>query len=389
MFVELHIIQNFAPSNLNRDDTGNPKEAEFGGVRRARISSQAIKRAIRWHESFSSGTGVKPSVRTKKLANDLFKRMEVDEDLRQDAEILALEFAKVFSSQKGKMDENEPEKTSVLIFLADQELREIAQQLVLLDFAQAASEVRALDQQKFSKPEARVNKSPLYSLAKEWVKKTQGRTSAPDIALYGRMLADDPKTNIDAASQVAHALSTHRMNMEIDFFTAVDDLQPAEETGAAMIGVTGFNSACFYRYARIDWKQLVKNLDGDGELARRTVAAFFTAALRAIPTGKQNSFAAQNPPSFALAVTRTDGASWNLVNAFEKPVRPDREGGYVAPSVSALDAYWERLGRYYGNTDVKPHVLNVEEVPLNALKEAELESTAKWIASILAALPAQ
>jgi CRISPR system Cascade subunit CasC len=140
---------------------------------------------------------------------------------------------------------------------------------------------------------------------------------AVDLALFGRMLADLPNKNIDAACQVAHALSTNKVSMEFDFFTAVDDLSPEEETGAGMMGTVEFNSACFYRYANIDLKQLTGNLAGDSELAQKAVEAFLRAAVATIPTGKQNSMAAQNPPSLVFAVVRDKGL-WSLANAFVK-----------------------------------------------------------------------
>jgi len=202
------------------------------------------------------------------------------------------------------------------------------------------------------------------------------------------MLANDPKLNLDAALQVAHAISTHRVNMDIDFFTAVDDLQPREETGAGMMGVVAFNSACFYRYARLDWDQLVANLDGDVALARKTVEGFLRASLRAVPTGKQNSFAAQNPPSLALAVVRSDGMAWSLTNAFEAPVRPDRDGGYIAPSVQALDVYWGRLTQVYGGDHVTPIALALEsELPLENLAGAVVPDVNTWVRCVLDKLP--
>ncbi len=378
MFIELHIIQNFAPSNLNRDDTGNPKEAEFGGVRRARISSQAIKRAIRSEPVFVQTTQVDPGMRTRLLARKLTERLTAEGKEAEEAEQVALAFAEAFS---GKMETDG--RTSVLIYLSPEEINQMAHTL-MDNWDEVLAALQQLDEKK---PD--LKKTPLPKLVKDFLKQTKNRTSAPDIALFGRMLADKPELNLDAASQVAHALSTHRVNMEIDFFTAVDDLQRDEETGAGMMGVTGYNSATYYRYARIDWNQLVENLDGNKELAQRTVEGFLLAALRAIPTGKQNSFAAQNPPSFALAVTRNDGMSWSLVNAFEKPVRPDREGGYVAPSVQKLDAYWQRLTQFYGSEDIIPSVLNVDGVELKALADAEKQNVNDWVESVIAAIPAQ
>jgi CRISPR system Cascade subunit CasC len=127
-----------------------------------------------------------------------------------------------------------------------------------------------------------------------------------------------------------------------------------------MIGVTAFNSACFYRYSRIDWDLLVKNLNGDKELARKTVEGFLRAAALAIPSGKQNSFAAQNPPDFMLGVVRKDGQSWSLANAFETPVKPGRDGGLTPASIERLKGYWEKLSKVYGSDGATTSTLSLD-----------------------------
>jgi len=375
MFIELHMIQSFAPSNLNRDDTGNPKDTDFGGVRRARISSQAIKRAIRLNPIFKETTEVEPAVRTRLLARKLAEKLATAGKPEEDVQLVARAFAERYS---GKMDN---ERTSVLLYLSHEEIQMMANEL-LEHWDAALAAARSSNDKKAKKD------SPLSALVKDLINLTKNRTTAPDIALFGRMLADKPELNLNAACQVAHAISTHRVNMEIDFFTAVDDLQKEAETGAGMMGVTPFNSACFYRYARIDWDQLVKNLDGNVDVARKAVEGFLLAALRAVPTGKQNTFAAQNPPSLALAVVRKDGMSWNLVNAFETPVRPNSDGGYIAPSIEALDRYWGRLTRVYGSEHVSPFVLRVEEEPpLDALASTEKATVDGWIEAVMSKLP--
>lgn len=374
MFIELHMIQSFAPSNLNRDDTGNPKDTEFGGVRRARISSQALKRAMRLNKAFEEATQVKPAVRTRLLARKLVEKLTEAGKPEDEADLVAQAFAAEYS---GKMDKGH---TSVLLYLSDDEIQMMADGLI-------AHWDEALEAARNPGDKKSKNDSPFVPLVKKLIKETKNRTSAPDIALFGRMLADKPALNLAAACQVAHAISTHRVSMEMDFFTAVDDLQEESETGAGMMGITPFNSACFYRYARIDWVQLVKNLHGNGDLARKAVEGFLRASLRAIPTGKQNSFAAQNPPSLALAVVRDDGMSWSLANAFEKPVRPKADGGYVAPSIEKLDEYWGRLTKVYGGKP-KPFVLQVEaEPPLKALAGAEQPDAEKWVKAVLNELP--
>ncbi len=362
MFIELHLIQNFAPANLNRDDTNNPKDCDFGGVRRARISSQCFKRAVREDPHFAQTTAVPISDRTKLLKREISERL-VAAGLEADQALLrADEFSKHYSSKKGKMDEDQ---TLVLLFLSQAEVEEAARGL------------------KEAGEPAEIKK-----FAEDFAKNTKNRPGAPDIALFGRMLADRPETNIDAACQVAHAISTHAVNMDMDFFTAVDDLQTKEETGAGMMGLTGFNSSCFYRYASIDFNQLVRNLSDDVPLARKTVEAFLKASMYAVPTGKQNSYAAQNPPSFYMTVIRQDGGAWSMANAFEKPVSPS-QNGLVHASIQALDRYWDKLTGFFGD---QAHpvvaVLNCEEA-LNHLEPYQVDTVERWIQETLDQLPGE
>jgi CRISPR system Cascade subunit CasC len=372
MFVELHMIQNFSPSNLNRDDTNNPKDCEFGGVRRARISSQCIKRAIRNSPVFAETTGVDVGTRTRWLARLLHQRL-VDAG-KPDAEIDEV-LPALLGEYAGKLDK-EASRTAVLLYLSEQELDHLADTIVE-NWAELAAE---------DSREATVK-----SLVKALAKGARGVTSAPDIALFGRMLAERPELNLEAACQVAHAISTHRVTMDMDFFTAVDDLQESEETGAGMMGFVGFDSACFYRYARIDWRQLVLTLRGDRDLALRTVEAFLRASLAAVPSGKQNSFAAYNPPSLSLAVVRRDGMGWSLANAFERPVRPERDGGLVGPSVAALDQYWGRMCDVYGkSTLATTAALALEpDLPLDRVQEAAVQNVDQWVSAVTSALAAE
>jgi CRISPR system Cascade subunit CasC len=373
MFIELHLIQNFAPANLNRDDTGNPKDCEFGGVRRARISSQCIKRAIRHEPVFERITGQPNGKRTKRFIDKRLTPMLVDAGKSEaEARKVATEFFTAFASKL----EKDAAKTAVLLYFSPAELQGMVDAL-----AAAWADVSASDDKK--RAEA------IGQLVKGLVKQYKDRTSAPDIALFGRMLAEKPELNIDAACQVAHAISTHRVTMEMDFYTAVDDLQPEDTAGAGMMGFTAYDSACFYRYARLDWEQLVENLDDDVDLARRTVEGFLRASVAAIPTGKQNSFAAQNPPSFLLAVVKPQGMAWSLTNAFERPVRPGNEG-LTAPSVAALDAYWGRLVAVYGlETNAKVAALALDgDLPLQALKEYCVPTLEAWVKATVEALPA-
>ena len=323
MFIELHLIQNFVPSNLNRDDTNNPKDCEFGGHRRARISSQAFKRAIRKEPVFSKTTEVKNAERSGRMTKPIVEKLVEAGKSEDDAKLVANEMVAAYYSKKEKMDDKKPDRTLFLVYFAQSEIESLVK-TILEQWDEALKTAR--------------DEKPMAKFVKQLVDDTKYRTSAPDIALFGRMLADKTELNVDAACQVAHAISTHRVNMEMDFYTAVDELQTAEEdegAGAGMMGFTNFNSSCFYRYACIDFDQLVDNLGGDRDLARRTVEGFLRAAIDAIPTGKQNSFAAQNPTSLAVALVREDGKSWNLANAFEEPVRARRETGIIVPSIES------------------------------------------------------
>ena len=172
---------------------------------------------------------------------------------------------------------------------------------------------------------------------------------SPDIALFGRMLAEAPEVNVDAACQVAHAISTHQVNLETDFYTAVDDKNQRDETGAGMLGVTGYSSACYYRYALLDRDQLMRNLGGDAQLTDTAIEAFLQAFVQAIPTGKQNSMAAQNRPSLGLFVVREKGVPCSLANAFARPVRArdTMENDLITASKQALAGYFDRMNRVY------------------------------------------
>ena len=374
MFVELHMIQNFVPSNLNRDDAGNPKECEFGGYRRARISSQCLKRAIRMEPLFEKTVNAPHGLgdRTKLLANELIKPALVQAGKQKDE---ALGIASRFVKAYAQSIEKDGVTTSILVYISPEEVEEVVQSL--------------LDQWDTVLPDTKDADKALSDLAKRLLKKYEKITSAPDIALFGRMLAIRPSAKVlDAACQVAHAISTHAVSMEMDFFTAVDHI--SQKSGAGMMGYIGFNSACFYRYARIDWKQLVDNLNGDTNLARCTVEGFMRAAVAAVPSGMKNSFGQFNPPSFQLAVVREDGMGWSLANAFVKPISPTHNTDLVTASAQSLDRYWKRLCEVYGDTTLKRvAALSITEPPiqLDALAPHAVDSQKDWFAAVVDALP--
>ena len=383
MFVELHILQNFAPSNLNRDDTGMPKDCEFGGHRRARISSQAFKRAVR--DEFKEGALIDLqflATRTKRLVGELVDRLK---DRGKDSEE-ALSVAKAMLGGVG-LKVVEDDKTEYLLFLGGREIDSLADLCVEHWDAIAAevSDVLPVQEGSTRRTTKKAGKDAIPREVQSAVKDALNGGNAADLALFGRMLADLPDKKRDAASQVAHAISTNRISMDIDYYTAMDDLKKPDDTsGADMIGTVGFNSACFYRYSNVDVGQLKCNLQGDEGLARKTLEAFIRASVSAVPTGKQNSMAAHNPPSFVLAVVRRSSL-WNLANAFLKPVSAGRDGDLAACSVKALDSYWGKLARMYGDgAIVGKWVVSLEEDPVDNLKHSIVPSVSALVENVMA-----
>lgn len=397
MLIELHILQNFPPSNLNRDDIGQPKDSPFGGYRRARISSQCIKRATRLHPLFAEYTGVPTSQRTKLAGKLLALQLQTACKHQEDeAQQVALAFARQYS---GKMDEKDKArtKTAALLYLGNQEIVEIAERLHA-EWTQVLAEANTAQEEVPSgKRQGKKQQSTdgaIKGIVDALIKQTKNRTSAPDIALFGRMLADKPDTNIDAACQVAHAISTHAIErMEIDYFTAVDDAQDKNETGAGFLDVAYFNSACFYRYSCLDWSQLVTNLGGDESLARRTVEAYLRASEAAVPTGKKNGTAPQCRPSVMLAVVRNPrSVAWSLVNAFARPVN-GKQDGIIADSALSMAQHFANLSEFYGSESLATLALatpandiDVTTLP-EMVRKAYRKSFKDWIETVTGALP--
>ncbi len=347
MLVEMHILQNFAPSNLNRDDTGSPKDCEFGGYRRARISSQCLKRAMR--TAFRDDQLLPPeqqATRTKRLveavAHSLAQRGRDEEQAKAAVEAALASIGIGIDARTNT--------TQYLLYLGSREINAITtacdSNWEALTAASGGASAAAGGRQSARDAKRAGREAVPPEVGKALSGALDGGRAA-DLALFGRMVADLPERNIDAACQVAHALSTHQVSVEFDYYTAVDDLKPDDTAGADMIGTVEFNSACFYRYANVDLRQLQKNLGGDAELARDALKAFLRAAVTAVPSGKQNSMAAHNPPSLIMTVTRRS-IPWSLANAFVRPVRAGDSGDLVKSSTAALDAYWARLEGLYG-----------------------------------------
>lgn len=341
--IEIHVLQNFAPSNLNRDDTGAPKDAFFGGTRRARVSSQCDKRAIRQFFDEKVREGVfsadEMAVRTKRVYQAIVDALAGKRDPEETfakAEI-ALSYVKLKAAEGGK--------TQYLLFLGRREIAALAETIDA-----CWEQIVAADEGDAEKPKGKAKKAAANSAPKEVQARIEAAFNggkAVDVALFGRMLADMPEKNQNAACQVAHAISTHAVEREFDFYTAVDDLKPEDTAGADMMGTVEFNSACYYRYAVVDWAKLAENLQGDIDLAAKGLRTFLQGFVMAEPTGKQNSFAAHNPPEFVAVTVCTDAAPRNLANAFETAIRTKTGESLTRKSAEALAKKGGELEKAY------------------------------------------
>lgn len=334
LHIDVHILQSVPPSNINRDDTGSPKTAVYGGVRRARVSSQAWKRAAR-RDFDGLLDNSQLGVRTKRAVQLLTERItQINPDLDTEAgstrAIAALEAAKLKVKAGRKPKEGEQPLTEYLIFFSNVQLDRLA----LLAATAPDGKVNARD-------------------AKEALKQAH----SIDVALFGRMVANDADLNVDAACQVAHALSTHGIATEYDYYTAVDDENPEDETGAGMIGTIEFDSATLYRYATINVDTLKDNL-GDTTATARAAEAFVRSFVTSMPTGKQNTFANRTVPDAVVVMARKDRPV-NLVGAFEDAVKS--HDGFVKGSCEALATYATEVVAAFGDTPTNTWVTRVGE----------------------------
>lgn len=297
VFLDLHVIQTVPPSNINRDDTGSPKTAQYGGVRRARVSSQSWKKAMRDY-FLENCEEEKVGVRTLDLVNFVKEKiLSIDNSIGvKEAEEKS---ADVLKNAGITLKDN---KTKALFFMGNSQAEKLAK-------AAIAGEK---------------DKNKLQEIIKN--------NPAIDISLFGRMVADDPSLNEDASAQVAHAISTHAIQTEFDFFTAVDDRSGDENAGAGMLGTIEYNSSTLYRYANVAVHELLNQLK-DEESTVNTLKLFVKAFANSMPTGKVNSFANQTLPQLLLLEIREDRPV-NFVNAFENPIKS--RDGYVSESIHRL-----------------------------------------------------
>ncbi|PWH15265.1 MAG: type I-E CRISPR-associated protein Cas7/Cse4/CasC [Ardenticatenia bacterium] len=336
MLVQMHFLQNYAPANLNRDDTNAPKDAVFGNVRRGRVSSQCLKRSIRRSSIFRDAFGDDGllGMRTKLLPELVRKALKqqgaddatVEAIVRRVPEI-GRESTKRAAREEG--DENETTSretesaTRQLIFIGHDEIPRLADKLWQLYQSYGAGKW----------PKVKIDE----------ITKALGPSlpRSVDIAMFGRMTTSSAFEDVQAAVQVAHAISTHALVQESDYYTAVDDL--SGESGAGMIGDVEFNSSTYYRYLNVHWEQLVRNLGDDIPVARKAVLVLLEAAAKAHPSGKQNAFAAFNLPDVVLVEVMRDNLPVSYANAFLKPARPSGDQSLMDASVAQLSDYMNRV----------------------------------------------
>lgn len=346
--VEIHILETTAAGNLNRDDTGSPKTVEYGGVTRARVSSQAWKRPTR--ETFRDLLDpCDLGVRTKRIV-ELLRNRILEQTPQTDAELVAKIAESILSDGAGiKLTKprarknaagdagNELQQSGYLLFMGNRQYDRLA------DIAVEA--LAQNDPVKFVKSE------------KKRIKQIVSDDRSIDVALFGRMVADATDLNVDAAAQVAHAISVQAVDAESDFFTAVDDVKQnnddESDAGAAMIGQIEFNAATYYRYANVDANRLNDTL-GDASVTAKAAAAFVQAFVTSMPKGKINTFAQGTLPDLVVVNIR-DTQAVNLVGAFQKPVEPD----YVRHATEALVQRERELDDAYGITPVNTWVVRI------------------------------
>ncbi|MGA9347992.1 MAG: type I-E CRISPR-associated protein Cas7/Cse4/CasC [Anaerolineae bacterium] len=375
MLIQIHMLQNYAPSNLNRDDTGSPKNAYFGGVLRGRISSQCLKRSIRMSETFAKAfkNGELLAVRTKRLPGlirDELKAMDVDDDIIKDIVIRVPEIGSESGRGRGKVEEDQDSEDGVLetrqlIFIGPNELRPLAEKLLALYQEQEAKKWADMKIEDITKA---VGASLPRSV---------------DVAMFGRMTTSYAFEDVQAAVQVAHALSVNALEQEFDYFTAVDDI--SGESGAGHIGDVEYNSSTYYKYFNVHWEELCKNLGNDTEVARRAVLALLEAAATAQPSGKQNTFAAHNLPDLILVEVREKNLPVSYANAFLKPARQDRKHTLMDDAVAKLDDYVARIGTTFDLKKIDQRAMTT--VQDYTLPEAEvmpsLSKLQEWLAALL------
>ena len=336
MLYEIHMLKNYPPTCLNRDETGMPKTCYFGGAPRGRISSQCLKRTWRTSPLFGDLLG-ETGKRTRKLPELVADRLK--EKGCPDDVIKVLE-KKVTAVANKESKENDDLITSQIIFFSPEDVDAVA------DVMEKCANANKLDAKKIDKIKAKDILGDIKDVAL--------RPMTIDIALFGRMVTSDTFVDVEASVQTAHALSTHTVNQESDYFTAVDDLVTganADDSGAAIIGDSDYNSCCYYHYVAIDSDQLGKNLEYSPDarkFADKVLPAFIKIMAYTNPSGKQNSFAGQVLPDLLCVEIKEKKIPVSYVNAYAKTVRFAPSTDLIKESVTRLSGEIDMMDSTYG-----------------------------------------
>ncbi|MCB9005989.1 MAG: type I-E CRISPR-associated protein Cas7/Cse4/CasC [Ardenticatenaceae bacterium] len=373
MLIQIHMLQNYVPSLLNRDDSGAAKSAPFGGRQRGRISSQCLKRSIRLSDSFQDafkkdGLLADRTKRLPKLVAAALRELGAGEAVCTAIAERTAEIGQESKKRDSKTVDLENLETRQLIFIGANEVKAIAQKLL---------DLYNEDPKKWEKRKIDEITDALGSSVPRSV----------DIAMFGRMTTSAAFEDIQASVQVAHALATNELVRVYDFFTAVDDLKNQDDdadAGAGMIGDVELNSSTYYKYFNIHWEGLVKNLGGDEEVAAKAVLAFIEAAAVAQPSGKQNSTAALNLPDFVLVEVSDKNLPVNYANAYLQPAAPWANETLMQNAVSKLDGYGQKLRRAYGLNGQRAY-FSTEEVSLGDADDLQsLPALQEWVGAQIA-----
>jgi CRISPR system Cascade subunit CasC len=371
MFVQIHMLQSMPPGNLNRDDTGQPKKCVFGGVTRGRISSQCLKRNIRLSAIFQEAFGGTTASRTKYLPR-LVGDALLESGLIPTDEIEGVKggiAAQFTNKPKGEAEEGEAtgiDVTPQLVFFPPPFAKKVASLVANLRKKHPKAYAKFIGRKdKRSKEEGKDADAVIAAFRDEAFRAKE--SMSVDIGLFGRMTTSDLIADVEAACQVAHALSTHEALTEGDFFTAMDDRKAefldsqGEQKGAGFVGredaVTFFNSAVYYKYLNVDIDSLTKHLGSDvGNQAHHAAAVLMQAAALATPTGKQNSFAAHSVPEMILVEVSEKKQPISYANAFLEAVRGD---DLMRESAEALSAYCGSIAAAFAPADTQRFLLAV------------------------------
>ncbi|MFH8473369.1 type I-E CRISPR-associated protein Cas7/Cse4/CasC [Streptomyces sp. NPDC018000] len=344
-FIDIHIIQSVPFANLNRDDTNSVKTVQYGNVLRTRVSSQSWKRAVR--SVFEDRIG-QTALRTRRIGERVTRLLTEDRgwplDLAEKAgahtaaaSSIKFELAKKPTDPKQSV----PNKvlTNAMVYVPQSAVAELA------DLAEEYRE-KLQGAKDIKKP---TDKSILPVDRVEEVLRSRNGV----INLFGRMLAEVDNAGVDGAVQVAHALTTHETDVELDYFSAVDDVTATwgDQTGSGHMGHTEFSAGTFYRYATIDLRDLAANTGGNPTELRELAAAFLSAFILSLPQAKKNSTAPHTIPDLAHISVRAD-RPLSYAAAFESPVTASGQGGFAGASRTALSEYAETANRLLGTSNI-------------------------------------